>query len=313
MWYEKVGVKHFHEIFKPKQPNEINHFVSEILNIPPASKSVPTNCPRCQAVLVRKAIPYVELVAYVCPSSHGLWITSEVQNRLRQFIHEQIKITRRKRWTARILGFLIAFTLIASNSQLLNPLKTCLKTIKKNVTSKLQSHGILTTPRSINNSITMTPFQMDEQSIGNPDELVFLHQWAIVITEALINKNGFVAVLNRERSPDKLWLSFRSFQERHNEIIRYMEMLHVPKTLKRFHSSILNALQSQVLFYMDFVDGKIQNPQYSVAKAANNRFRIKSLEELRNARIQFLQLYPTIEPKTLAALEERLDALVSLE
>ena len=313
MWYEKVGVKHFHEIFKPKQLNEINHFISEILTIPPASKSVPTNCPRCQAALVRKAIPYVELVAYVCPSSHGLWITLEVQDRLRQFIHEQIKITRRKRWTARILGFLIAFALIVSNPQLLTPFNTGLKIIKKAVISTLQSHGFLTSSRSANNPIAMASFQIDERSIGNPDELVFLNQWAIVITEVLINKTAFVAVLNLERSPDKLWLSFRSFQERHNEIIRYMELLHVPEKLKRFHSSILNALQSQVLFYMDFVDGKIQDPQYSAAKAANNRFRIKSLEELHNARMQFLQLYPALEPQTFAAFEDCLDALVKLE
>lgn len=202
-----------------------------------------TFCPRCQKPLEKKMHPYLEYFVQACPDKHGIWLTPDVCEKVRDLFESQIMVLLRRRKIVRFLtasaaGFLLFIT-IAQAPVLMSALADYRMNPEVSASIELQRRfGV---------------FPIEEKSFSDfeifPQEQQYWIQTGRLLELGAVNRMILEKKIKRARFQDQRRKAFEDYQEDHREFMRKLRAVYVPAALNPFHESLERAAEAQIAFY----------------------------------------------------------------
>lgn len=300
MWLEQEKFSEINHAVVKGERNGLSRLFSELFhpdNQKYSNKNL-TVCPKCQKALVRKMHPYLEYFVQACPDRHGAWMSPEVSDKLKQFVSEEMQVAGQKKKTLQFLGVLgaaiIVLSLITHSPQW------------QRFSAHSQELKIGDTEWPQRDLSDFPKLAIQEGSISNPEELLYLTQSLRLLETGISNRMNMETVLQTRRSPEKYAKALRVYQRIHEDFLMKWQILPVPETLKTFHSHIESAAQAQMEFYTVFAEAKSRDRAADLSQMLHEPSFKTCNRELLNA-IDFIQQhYPQLDSQTRAAIQTRL-------
>jgi hypothetical protein len=249
-------------------------------------------CPTCQKTLVRKMLPYLEYVVQACPDRHGAWISPEVSEKMKGLMREEITRSSQRGKTIRAISWGVGlFLLLFALSQALSTF------------SPQRPQPAFERSEAGENLI---PIPARIEGIENPLEITYLKEIAALLETAASARIALEDFLSSRHSEEEYWAAFDQYRKDYFRIMGKLHALPVPEALNEFHATLKSALQTQLVFYGEFIHLKNGNKLLRTQDMLNHPALRQSSEELIKAYGLLLKQYPQLDHVTSRAFETRL-------
>lgn len=282
MWLEKKKYQEIRTALQAGAQAELDRVLHDIAAREKGSLQVPARCPVCHKELKRGPLPYLEFFGAACPDFHGWWISPEISQKLRDFIREQISLGVKK---ARQLKMLIAFLIGVGGIFFLSGV----------LSSIMPSHS-----RPSETAILL-PMPSRAAAVQSADEWSYLSSVAVILENGITNRMSFEDVFKKRVPPENRWKAFNLYRVRQSQLIEKLRVITVPSKLQALQVHLLHAFENQIVFYAAMTHaggaGQLDREAQPAFKALH--------QDLTAAYNLILESYPTLDPQTRAALQER--------
>lgn len=305
MWFPRSVFDKFNSVLRLGSLKEADQILVGVLQDEKNQAARPGACPHCKKNLVHQALPYLEVFVNACPEKHGFWMTKENSLGLKKFISEQIyQETHRKGRTSRLIrNFAIGFGAVLILHLSLPALKN-MQTRQQAWMNQREDEKI---------SAAYWPYRQISlpsipaiSSIGSSEELVYLEDWSTLMGELISNRLNMESVLQTERKPEEYQAVLSFYLRRQSVTAEKLGMLAVPERLAEFHMNILRGIEAQMRFYTSYAMEKSKG-EVDFGRLSRHPDLLTSGQELHSAYREILRVYPDLDSKTNAAIEERLN------
>jgi hypothetical protein len=306
MWFPRSVFEKFNSVLRVGALKEADQILVGVLQDEKNNAAKPGYCPHCKKNLVHQALPYLEVFVHACPEKHGFWMTPENSLGLKKFINEQLheEHHQKNRFRLLIKSFFLGFAAILI-IHLSMPALQNMQAQQQEWMNQRENERISATYWPLRKSAF--PAVPAISSVDTAEELVYLEDWAALMAENVSNRLNMEGVLQTERRPQEYQAILSYYLRRQTVVFEKMAMLTVPEKLNGFHAHALKSIQAQMRFYTTFAMEKAKVATMTVADLSKNPDLIASAQELQATYQELMQVYPDLDARTHAAIQQRLN------
>ena len=252
MWIESDQYRDINSALERRSRDILERLFPNFLQpaIPPDNK--PTLCPQCRKPLIRRAVPYVELFVSACPDHHGAWLSSDTAKKLRDFIHDELDVKKKKSihfFSARpyLYSWLIiscVITLLAETPHILSRLAGV--NSQGIVASKLGPHYW---PVRVQED--WYPLTFEGAGIRSEDDRIYLDFIGLALEQGITNRLNLEDALKVKKSQEGYESLYHFFEENQLALLSLIGRVKVPEEWSEFHKHLLKAFGAQIQYYSD--------------------------------------------------------------
>lgn len=299
MWLESEKFREIDSAVVKGERHGLSRLLSELFHPENQKYSAKmTVCPKCQKPLVRKMHPYLEYFVQACPDRHGVWMSPEVSDKLKQLVSEQMRIATQKKQALRFLIGAVAGMILFS------VLTHGIKWLR--FSPDAQNLRISENYWPERDFSTLPSLSIKGSVIQDSADLLYLSQVLKLLENGASNRLNMEAVLQTHRSEEKYWKAFEVYQREHAEFLAKLRMLSAPAPLQAFHSKLETSAQAQLEFYAALIQEKVENRSTALQDMLDHPALKVCHRELLSAFDLIQQAYPNLDPPTRQAIESRL-------
>ena len=289
MWLENKRYRQIRTALHSGTNSELDRVLHDIAANEQDLPKAPTRCPVCHKELKRRTLPYLEFFGAACPDFHGWWLSPEISKKLRDFIRDQISVGVKKARQFKIVALLIAG--IAGFVFLNGFFPKAFQFSPK--TSEI---------------VLLMPMPSRSPAVTSDPEWAYLLTAASALENGITGRLGFESALRRHSSAEDRWKAFNLYRGSQEQLLEKMRAISVPEKLQDFHRRLSRIFENQIVFYALMTD--TANPPSGNEREDAKHPALKTLHrDLTAAYDLIVKLYPSLDPQTRAALQERLFSL----
>lgn len=244
-------------------------------------------CPVCHKELKRGTLPYLEFFGAACPDFHGWWLSPEISTKLRDFIREQMSLGVKKARQFKMLLGLFAFL---AGLVFLNGLLPVMAPQPKK-----------------SSAIFLVPLPSQNSAVQSAEEWKYLLDAAGLLEKGIVSRAELQHSFKSRASSEDRWKAFNRYRDGQKTLMEKFRSLPVPEKLLEFNGHILKAFEKQIVFYAALL---ARAEDSTAGGEGQERPALKAIHaEVTAAYDSLTVLYPSLDPQTRMAIQERLFSL----
>ncbi|GEM_PF-5784745 len=319
MWFEQKKIEALAAALKSGQKEGIENILHDVLTVGTnPDPTIPTFCPRCGKPFIQKPLLYFMMGVKACPDGHGVWISRENARKIKLYFEQHLPASS-GRSLQKIKSFRVFAILAAIALSIFNSYQKSQDHDKVRVYHQTQSNDNYKTSLSMPHTQKVSPqywptrdfsqwnaFPENQNVITDPQELEYVQAWMVLVNEGIINRLNMQDAMLVPRPADEYIDVYYFYADKQNEIIHRLRDVYPPERLQNFHEDVLDAMTNQVAFYEDYSRRKADEPALNFDQLLQHPKLRACDEKLWAAFHEFERVYPSRDPETNNAIEQRL-------
>lgn len=309
MWVEKDQYQQIGSALRRGKKNVVRRLLDRLFYEHDLLVMRKKECPRCHKPLIRKALPYAEVLVDACPDQHGIWLNTEVFQKLKGSLHEGIGSS---------LFWRLRLAMPSSGLWLLGLFViTALVLVAKTVDSYYGGAFKGIQPGEISRShwpwreeFRIQQFFKNAGDELQPEQAAYFQMLFPLLHQAVSHKANMADVLKTNRPSHELEALYRFYEEKQYIILRALRQMDVPETLSNFHDYLIRALQSQIAYFLVTVNSRLAREESPVASSKGREDLQRSNGAIIAAWLIFRSTYPHLPKEAYLVLHDILQRLM---